>query len=200
MSGSSKLLTTGQVAKLCGFSPSAVLQWINTKKLPAYSSPGGRHRVDPADLLEFLEIHGMHVPPELRRAVMRRVLIVDDEEPVRKTLRDMLGELSVACEIEEAASGAEGCVKVASFRPDLLVLDVKMPGVDGEDLCRYLRSSPEFNAVKVLVVTGYADDETISRMKEAGADAWLAKPVKPEEFLKAARDLLGIGIEGSLVS
>lgn len=63
---SRKLLSTGEVARLSGFSPSAVLQWIHSGKLRSYSSPGGQHRVDPAELLEFLDEHGMRVPPELR--------------------------------------------------------------------------------------------------------------------------------------
>jgi len=194
MAASAKLLTTGQVAKLCGFSPSAVLQWINAKKLPAYSSPGGRHRVAPADLVEFLKAHGMHIPAELQREAAHRILIVDDEAEVRRVLRALLKEGGLNCVTEEAASGAEGCVKVASFRPHLLILDIKMPGIDAVDLCRYLRSSAEFADVKILVVTGYADDDNISRMMDAGADAWLAKPVELNEFVGMARQLLGIEV------
>ena len=190
-----KLLTTGQVAKLCGFSPSAVLQWINAGKLPAYSSPGGRHRVAPGDLLEFLDEHGMHIPLELRQQVAPRILIVDDEATVRKTLKGMLDAAPFRAEVEEASSGAEGCIKVAAFKPNLLILDVRMPGVDGEDLCRYMRRSDEFADVKVLVVTGYADDDSISRMTDAGADAWLAKPVQMEEFIKLVAGLLGLAVE-----
>ena len=191
MAKSAKLLTTGQVAKLCGFSPSAVLQWINTGKLPAYSSPGGRHRVAPSDLVRFLRKHGMHIPDELTRGAAHRVLIVDDEPTVRKALAAMLETASFDAQIEEAGSGAEGCVKVAQFKPDLLILDVRMPGVDGQDLCRYLRGTEEFAEVKVLVVSGYPDDDSISDMMEAGADAFLAKPVDKDEFIRLAGELLG---------
>lgn len=193
MAGAARLLTTGQVARLCGFSPSAVLQWINTKKLRAYSSPGGRHRIAPADLLEFLKVHGMHIPSELQREAANRILIVDDEDVVRRTFRTMLEQSPINVQVEEASSGTEGCVKVASFRPHLLVLDVRMPGMDGEALCRYLRGEEEFADVKILVVTAFAEDETISRMMEAGADSWLPKPALRKDFLRAVGDLLELG-------
>jgi len=68
-----------------------------------------------------------------------------------------------------------------------------MPGMDGEALCRYLRGEEEFADVKILVVTAFAEDETISRMMEAGADAWLAKPVPRQDFLRAVGDMLELG-------
>lgn len=66
----SALFTTGQVAELCGFSPSAVLQWIRAGKLTAYHSPGGQNRVTPEDLLRFMRSHGMRIPPELDASEM----------------------------------------------------------------------------------------------------------------------------------
>ena len=164
MRTSRKLLSTGQVAELCGFSPSAVLQWIRSGKLPAYSSPGGQNRIDPEHLLGFLHAHGMRVPPELESLDVHRVLIVEDEAFVCEVLERMLRESGLPCEVEGAENGVIGCMKIPTFRPHLIVLDVIMPELDGGELCHVVRASKEFSGTKLLLVTGYPDDR-VSRTR-----------------------------------
>jgi len=192
MKSSSRLLTTGDVARLCGFSPSAVLQWIRSGKLPAYSSPGGQHRIDPQRLLAFLREHRMRVPPELAPGDTHRILIVDDEETIRELLTQVLKESDIPCVAESAKNGVIGCMKIPIFKPHLITLDIVMPELDGVEMCRSVKSSDEFADTKVLIVTGYADDERLQRALAAGADDWLAKPVNISVFIKKVAELLGI--------
>lgn len=198
MEPASRLLTTGEVARLCGFSPSAVLRWIHDGMLPAYSSPGGRHRVDPDQLLEFLKEHGMHVPAELKKGEEepRRVLIVDDEEVVRCLLARMLEESELDCQVQVAESGIVACMALAAFRPHLIVLDVVMPDLDGAELCHVLRASREFADTSILLVTGYPDDERLRSTLLRDADGCLAKPVSAEEFVGTVRSLLSCHVPG----
>jgi len=77
------LLTTGEVARLCGFSPSAVLKWIRAGKLPAYTSPGGQNRVDPKELLGFMRTSGMRIPEELQDESSQSVAVSEDSGETR---------------------------------------------------------------------------------------------------------------------
>ena len=188
-----RLLTTGDVAKLCGFSPSAVLQWIRAGKLSAFSSPRGQHRVDPADLLTFLKENNMRVPPELSPEDKEfRILIVDDDESIHGVLKAMLLESRIPCKVDVALNGVIGCMKIPIFAPHLIVLDLVMPELDGVEMCRSVKGSQEFGDTKVLLITGYADDERLREAIDAGADDWIAKPVKTDQFMAKVAKVLGL--------
>jgi len=189
----SGLLTTGDVARLCGFSTSAVLQWIRRGKLPAYSSPGGQHRVSPEQLTGFLREHGMRVPTDLvRSGPPYRVLIVEDEEFVRDVVARTLADLEEDCVVDVAENGVVGCMKIPVFQPHLILLDLLMPEVDGVELCRAIKSVEETSHIKILVVTGADPDDHVARVLQAGADDWIAKPFRIEPLLAKVRGLLGM--------
>ena len=187
-----KLLTTGQVARLCGFSQSAVLQWLHSGKLSSYSSPGGQHRVDPNALLQFLKAHGMRVPGELEEPCAHRILVVDDEELVRNVLVRLFEASNIDCAVEVAENGVIGCMKLATFRPHLVILDVVMPEVDGAEVCRTILASEALADTKVLLLTGYPEHARLTAALRAGADDWVCKPPTADELLGKVARLLGI--------
>ena len=187
-----RLLTTGEVARLCGFSPSAVLQWIHGGKLASYSSPGGQRRVDPAELERFLKTHGMQVPPELTAATQNRILIVDDDPAVRAALQDMLHRSGLPCRVETADNGIAACIRIPQFRPHLIILDLIMPELSGVELCRAVRSYAEFKRIKLLVITGQPDSLHVQEALDSGADGWLPKPVIFTDLIARIRDALGL--------
>lgn len=187
-----KLLSTGDAARLSGFSPSAVLQWIHAGKLRSYSSPGGQHRIDPAEFLEFLKAHGMRIPAELEPDGPRRVLIVEDEEQVREALREMLTRSGLNVEVDTAETGVAGCMRIPVFKPHLVVLDIVIPLLDGAELCRWLRASEDHGHTKVLLTTGFPDDDRFRAAVSAGADDWIFKPVRMAPFVSKVAALLGI--------
>ena len=197
MEPTSKLLTTGDVARLCGFSPSAVLQWIRGGKLAAYSSPGGQYRVDPQELLSFLREHNMRVPPELSPEEGYRILIVDDDERIRDLFVQILTESDIPCVVETAKNGVVGCMKIPIFKPHLVTLDIVMPELDGVEMCRSVKATDKFGDIKVLLVTGFPDDERLQAALDAGADDWLAKPVDVRLLIEKVSTLLGISSSSS---
>jgi excisionase family DNA binding protein len=187
-----RLLTTGEVARLCGFSPSAVLQWIHGGKLASYSSPGGQRRIDPTELERFLKEHGMQAPPELTAHMQNRILIVDDDPGVRTALEEMLRRSGLACRVETAENGVAACIRIPQFRPHLIVLDLVMPELSGVDLCRAVRSYAEFKRTKLLVITGQPDSARLQEALDSGADGWLSKPVAFADFIARIRAALGL--------
>lgn len=189
-----RFLTTGEVAQYCQVSPVTIFRWIREGKLPAHSTPGGHYRVRATDLLAFLAKHSIPVDTELRRAVAgeKRILVVDDEQAIVETVVRNLQRLGPQFRFATAFNGFEAGRQLALFSPDLIVLDLMMPGVDGLDVCRQVRGDPSTRHIKILVVTGYSSAEYLEAAREAGADDCLPKPFSGEELRDRVRRLLGI--------
>jgi DNA-binding response OmpR family regulator len=119
----------------------------------------------------------------------RRVLIVDDEPNIVLSLEFLLRqqgyEVSVARDGEEALAAAEG------WRPDLMVLDVMLPGLDGFEVCRRLRERPENATLKILLLTARGREVERVRGMEEGADAYVRKPFSTRQLMKTVAELLG---------
>ncbi|MFQ5887020.1 MAG: two-component system response regulator, partial [Anaerolineae bacterium] len=114
--------------------------------------------------------------------------IVDDEPSVVEFIERALSEVGEGYRFERASDGYEAGLKVASFEPNLVILDLVMPRVDGFEVCRRIKSDPETLGTKVLVVTGYPEE--VERAKESGADDYLVKPLRVEELREKVRNLM----------
>jgi len=165
-------LTTRQAAAHCRVSIPTLRRWIRAGELGAHLTPGGHRRIDLGEFQRFLRAQGRPaypVGPERRT----RVLLVDDEPLVVQMLHDLLIDGPFA--IETATDGYEALVKVGTFRPALIILDVVLAGLDGIEACRCLRRMPETREVRVLGVTGHPS--MIPVLLGAGADACVTKPL-----------------------
>lgn len=185
-------LTTGEVARMCGFSPSAVLHWIRSGKLGAFSSPGRQHRIDPHELHRFLKDHAMEVPAELAERTQSRILVVAETPRECHEIEQMLRRSSLACRVETATDGVSACVRVPQLRPDLIVLDLLLPEFDGTEMCRAVRACAEFSGTRILVVTPDPGHPRLQAALDAGADGWILKPVAFADFITRVRSVLGL--------
>lgn len=181
-------LTTGEAAKWCGVSFRTVLRWIERGELAAYRLPGrGDARIKLADFVAFLNRHEMPVPPELQRAGKPRVLVVDDEPDVARLIaRVLTGE---GYEVAVVNDGFSAGAKLATFEPDLITLDLKMPGLGGLQVIQLIRGLEAARGVRILVISGMSKQD-LERAITAGADDALGKPVSTPELREAARMLL----------
>jgi excisionase family DNA binding protein len=188
-----RLLTTGEIADYCQVSRVTVFQWIRKEQIPAFSTPGGHYRVKLSDFRRFLEQYDMPVDRAFFNQDKERILVVDDNSQVADFIASALegDDEEYRRELEKAADGFEAGLKIASFKPHLVVLDLMMPGLNGFKVCEQVKSDPETRDIKVLVVTGYASDENISRALELGADDYLVKPLDTQELQDRVRELLG---------
>jgi PAS domain S-box-containing protein len=121
-------------------------------------------------------------------AILSKVLIIDDEAITRETLRALLG--SSDCVVSVAASGAEGLARAADILPDLVLLDVMMPGMDGYEVCRCLRADARLNAVPVLMVSALEDRASRLRAIDVGADDFISKPFDAVELRARVRTIV----------
>ena len=118
----------------------------------------------------------------------KRILVVEDQEDNRQILRDLLN--SVGYQILEAEDGARGVAAAEAERPDLILMDIQLPGLDGYEATRRIKNEPALRAIPVIVVTSYALSGDEDKARAAGCDAYIAKPYNTNRLLAMIRDFL----------
>lgn len=167
------IYTTHDIARLVNADISTVSSWIDQNKLAAYRTPGGHRRVARENLMAFLKKYGMPAPEQ--RSDLR-VLVVEDDPDFRRALTRMVQTVP-GVTVREAEDGFSAGRKVEEFKPDVVLLDLMLPGIDGFKVCREIRRDPALTETRVIVVSGHDTPENRRRVQEAGADAFLAKPL-----------------------
>jgi excisionase family DNA binding protein len=187
-----RFFTTSEVARYCAVSNDGVLRWIKSGKLQGFATPGGHYRISIEDFRAFLKRYGIPVDEAFFGGDKRerKVLVVDDDPEVRRLVRRLLSELDADLHVEEAADGYEAGIKIGTLRPDLVILDLMMPRVDGISLCRSIRANAETRHIKVLAITGAAEGERIRKAFAAGVNGCATKPLRLDEFRAETRRLL----------
>jgi excisionase family DNA binding protein len=175
-------LTPNEVAELLMVNPVTVRQWAARGLLRSLTTPGGHRRFLLSDVEEFARSRGA-TPVARHSGRPDRVLIVDDDLNVSRLIQELIHERDANVDTEIARDGFEAGVKVESFRPHALVLDLMMPGMDGFEVCRRLRARPTLNHIRIVAITGFPSTENVDRILAAGADACLEKPVDSERLL-----------------
>jgi excisionase family DNA binding protein len=170
------LFTTGEIAAHCRVSYEAVSKWIKSGKLKAYTTPGRHHRVRRDDFEAFLREYNL---PPLTGSARRKVLIVDDDPAILRLLGAYFGKME-NYEVATATDGFEAGIQIAGSCPQLVILDLMMPNIDGFKVCQGIKSNLQTQQTIVVVLTGYATPENVRRAMECGADCCLEKPVALE--------------------
>lgn len=183
-------LSTTTVARLVGVAVGSVQHWIDTGQLKGGRTPGGHRRIQPRDLVEFLRRQGLPVPPELMPSPTK-VLIVDDDESVTSSVTDGIKAKHPDFEVLAAHDGFAAGELVRSARPDVVILDLRMPGLDGFEVCRRIKSMEDMRPTTVLAITARPSPAAKRRILQSGAAAYLAKPLKIETLLQELEKALG---------
>jgi len=119
----------------------------------------------------------------------RRILVVDDQEDNRRILRDLF--TASGFEVIEGTTGEEGVAVAEERRPDLILMDIQLPGIDGYEATRQIKAKPALSATPLIVVTSYALSGDDAKAFAAGADAYVSKPFSPRALLAKVREFLG---------
>lgn len=188
---SENLVTTGFVAKYCGVKPITIARWIKSGKLKAVRTPGGRFRVNRRELYRFLLAHGFPADDRLLTDFKLKILVVDDDETHARMICKGFRDFAPGCEMLSARDGYEAGMKVERFHPDLVILDIRMPGLSGFEVCRGIRNNPEQKHIRIIVLSGYLTPETEREALASGADVCLSKPANIENLLETAQGLVG---------
>lgn len=181
-----KFYSTTQAAKICQVTPGTIIYWIKQNKLTAILTVGGHRRIAGSELLRLVKKIRLPIPKELSSLECQahpRILIVDDEPEIRRMIRAVLKGHFPEIQVEEAEDGLVAGWKTTTFRPDLILLDLMMPGLDGFRFCELVRTTDDLKHVRIIAmsgVQGFGFEEKISKI---GAHDFLAKPF-PIETLK----------------
>jgi excisionase family DNA binding protein len=177
--------TPNEVAQLFLVSPVTVRQWAQKGLLRAALTAGGHRRFLRQDLISFAQERGLTLNWLVRGKT--RILIVDDDALLTPFLYEFLEGRPGIEAVDVAANGFEAGRKVHSFRPNLMLLDLMMPGMDGFTVCGNLKADPSTRNIRVLAMTGYPSAENIDRILRAGAEVCLEKPVDTDRLLDLLR-------------
>jgi excisionase family DNA binding protein len=181
------IYTTHEVSRLLHVNPRSVINWIEQSLLPSYRTPGGHRRIRRDDLLAFLRKHQIPTPESLVEGKFN-VLIVDDELEIVDLVKTFLLRQG-AYDVATASDGITALLEVGRAKPDLLILDIMIPGVDGIEVCRRIKNDSN-NRTIIIAVSGSAEHE--NDILRAGADAFMVKPLDLERLQSEARRLLRV--------
>ena len=177
-------LTLGQAAKYLGVAQSTIRKWSDNGRVPAFYTPGGHRRYRRSDLDNFLDRSG----PGGGTQQGPLVLIVDDDERVREYVRVNLEMEGYS--VREAGSAVEGLAVLEDVSPDLVLLDVMMPEVDGWEMLRRLQERHGVGAVPVVMFSGKVNDNAADEASARGAQGFIGKPFDPQQLIEQAKQLL----------
>lgn len=187
-----EIFTVSQASKYCKVSSKTIINWIDGGHIKAYKTVGGHRRIKKEDLDQFLKEKGMPLPDEMKAEERKRILVVDDDKIIVETIVQSLEEDEFGYEMISASDGFEAGLQVTHFKPDLLILDINMPDIDGYEVCEKVKTNPETKNTKIIVLSAYLDDDAFKQMKEYGADACFSKPLPLEQLKFEVAKLLGL--------
>lgn len=185
--------STTAAAKLCQASRGSVLRWVHEGRLKASVTPGGHHRIHASDLEEFLKQLGISAPADFREFIpVNKILIVEDDPDMCRFIKKALSKLPARIESQTANDGLQAGWYLSKSVPDLVILDLHLPKVDGFEVCKFLKSEPVFSKTKILAVSTY-NAEKKERILKLGADCFLGKPFTFQAITQIIERLLGNG-------
>ena len=190
-----KIFTVSQAGKYCKVAPKTIINWIEAGHINAYKTVGGHRRIKKEDLDRFLEEHQMPAFEQPAEDARKKILMVDDDQIIVETIVQSLEEDEHGYELISAADGFEAGIQVSHFKPDLIILDIMMPDINGYEVCKKIKSNPETKHIKIIVLSAYLDDENYKQMEEHGANACFSKPLPLPELKQQVAKLLGIKSE-----
>lgn len=183
--------STHDVARICCVTPTTVIRWIEDGLIPAFKTVGGHRRVRREDLERVCQERGIPFTVPTGSEV-GRILVIDDEPVVLDLVRDVVKELSHQFDVEVARDAFDAGRSVALFRPQLIFLDLMMPGVDGFEVCARLKRDPSTTHTEIIAITGYYTDANMERILAAGAVACLRKPLDIVDVRRRVREAFNL--------
>ena len=136
--------------------------------------------------------HKIPLPETEKGNSRKRILVVDDDRIIVETLVLAFEEDDHGYEVISASDGFEAGMQVEHFKPDIVILDIMMPDINGYEVCKRIKSSPEMQNTKVIVLSAYLEEENFRKMMAFGADACFSKPLPLADLKREVAKLLGI--------
>ena len=174
------LFTTGEAAGICRVSQQTIIRCFDAGRLEGFRVPGSRFRRIPRqNLVKFMKDN--NIPLDSIESGKRKVLIVDDDAEIVELIVEVL-ERDGRFEVKTASSGYEAGMSTQRFRPELILLDYMLPDVNGNVVCQTIRRNPEFENIKIIIVSGVVKEDEIAQLLKSGAEDFIRKPFNITEL------------------
>ncbi len=183
-----KLLKTNEAAQYLGVSRSSLTNWVKQGLIGGGATPGGHYRFSMEELDQFAERRGLLKAGLVEGGVATKILLIDDDESFREFVKEAL-EVFKGFELKEAVDGMMGALLVGSWKPDLIVLDIRMPNMNGLELLKHIRENPETAGADVIVASAHLSAEVRAELEGLGAEMILEKPVRLAKLVAAIQKL-----------
>ncbi len=168
------LFTTGEAAEVCRVSQQTIIRCFDSGRLEGFRVPGSRFRRIPRQsLVKFMREN--KIPLDAIESGKRKILIVDDDVEIVEMMVDVL-EKDGRFEVKTASSGYEAGLVTEKFRPELILLDYMLPDVNGNIVCQTIKRNPEFENIKIIIVSGVVKQDEIAQLLKSGAEDFIRKP------------------------
>lgn len=185
---SKTVFTTGEVAQICNVSQQTVIRCFDSGRLRGFRVPGSRFRRIPRDsLLMFMKTNA--IPLDNLDTGKKRVLVVDDDEAIVEMFIELL-ERDGRFEVKTASTGYDAGIATEQFRPDIVLLDFKLPDINGTAVCKSIRANPNYEHIKIIIISGVADPDEIAELRLAGAEDFIRKPFDINAVISRIADLV----------
>jgi excisionase family DNA binding protein len=184
------VFTTGEAAKICKVSQQTIIRCFDNGTLKGFRVPGSRFRRIPRDqLYAFMKDNG--IPTDALESGKKKVLVVDDDTDLVELIVDGL-DRDGRFDVRTANNGFGAGMLVKEFRPDLVILDVMLPDINGREVCQRVRTDPSLDAVKIICISGMVDADKIDQLRASGANDFVQKPFAIDDLIARACDHLEI--------
>jgi excisionase family DNA binding protein len=181
----SEWLTLGQAARVLGVAQSTIRKWSDQGRVPAFYTPGGHRRYRRADLDAFVDRSG---PGRSRNGPL--VLLVDDDDKVRELVRVNLEFEGYV--VRETASAEQGLAAIEEAKPDLILLDVMMPHIDGWEMLRRVQERYGAGTIPVVMFSGKVDEQAQALAASSGAQAFVGKPFDLQHLIDQTKQIVPV--------
>jgi excisionase family DNA binding protein len=182
------VFTTGEAAKICKVSQQTIIRCFDNGQLKGFRVPGSRFRRIPREALyKFMKDNG--IPTDALESGKRKLLLVDDDRDLVDLLLKFFQE-DGRFEVRTASNGFEAGMMVKEYRPDIILLDVMLPDINGKEVCHRVRADASLEEVRILCMSGLIEEEKVQELRLAGADDFLHKPFEFEELMDRMCSLL----------
>lgn len=186
--------TTGEAAKFCKVSQQTIIRCFDSGQLKGFRVPGSKFRRIPHDsLLQFMRENG--IPTDSLDTGKRKLLIVDDDA----TLVDLMTDVLIRdgrFDVRSVNNGFAAGMMVKDFHPEIMILDVMLPDINGKEVCQRVRSDKSMDDCKIICISGMVEENRIDELRQAGADEFIRKPFDIDDLLRHVCTMLNMELPG----
>src|SRR5688572_23654327 len=184
------VFTTVEAAEICKVSQQTIIRCFDSGRLKGFRVPGSRFRRIPRDaLIAFMKEN--NIPVDALDSGKKKILVVDDDPGIVELFVDVL-ERDGRFEVRTASSGYDAGIMTQEFMPELIILDYMLPDINGNVVCQTIRQNPNFEHMKIIIVSGVVNQDEINDLLKAGADEFVKKPFNIEKLIERVCELLGM--------